>query len=85
MIEIQVKLYATLRRYRPELKVGEALSIQVPEGTSVGQVIAAVGIPPETVRKVFSRGRSVEEDHVLVNGDDVALFPPVAGGESLGR
>ncbi len=85
MIEIQVKLYATLRRYRPELKLGEALLVRVPEGTNVGQVIAAVGIPPNTVRKAFSRGRSVEEDHVLVNGDDVALFPPVAGGESLGR
>ncbi len=80
MIHIQVRLYATLRRYRPELKVGESLAMQVPEGTNVDQVVAAIGIPPGVVRKAFSRARAVEPDHVLVDGDDLALFPPVAGG-----
>ncbi len=80
MIEVQVKLYATLRRYCPELKLGQALSVQVPEGTTVGQIVAALGIPPGTVRKAFSRARSVEDDHVLADGDDLALFPPIAGG-----
>ena len=81
MIEVQVRLYATLRRYHPELKLGEALIAHVPEGTTVAKLAAAIGIPPDTVRKVFSKGRSVEEDHVLADGEDVALFPPVAGGE----
>ncbi len=80
MIEVQVRLYATLRRYRPELKLGGSLTMQVPEGTTVGELIAAIGIPPDTVRKVFSKARAVEEDHVLNDGDDVALFPPIAGG-----
>ncbi len=80
MIVVHVKVYATLREYHPELKPGEALVIQMPEGTSVGQVIAAAGIPPETVRTAFSRGRMVEEDHLLADGDDLALFPPVGGG-----
>ena len=32
MIEVRVKLYATLRQYHPELKLGEALSVHVPKG-----------------------------------------------------
>ncbi len=80
MITVHVKLYATLRQYQPNLKVGEALAIRTPEGTSVGQVIAALAIPPDTVRKAYSQGRMVEEDHILADGDDLALFPPVGGG-----
>ena len=85
MIEVRVRLYATLRRYHPELKLGEELSVQVPEGTTVGQLVTAIGIPADTVRKVFSKGRAVEEDHVLANSDDVAMFPPVAGGGMASR
>ncbi len=81
LIEVRVRLYATLRRYHPELKLGEELTAHVPEGTTVAQLVAAIGIPPDTVRKVFSKGRAVEEDHVLVDGEDVALFPPIAGGD----
>lgn len=80
LIEVRVRLYATLRRYHPELKIGEELTVRVPEGTTVAQLAAAIGIPPDTVRKVFSKGRAVEEDHVLLGGEDVALFPPIAGG-----
>jgi sulfur-carrier protein len=81
MIDVQVRLYATLRRYHPELKLGEGLVVRVPEGTSIGQLIAEIGLPPDTVRQVFSKGRAVEDDHILADGEDVALFPPVAGGE----
>ena len=81
MVEVQVKLYATLRRYHPELKIGEGLTVDVPEGTTVGSLVTIIGIPADTVRRVFCRGRAVEEDHVLVDGEDVALFPPVAGGD----
>lgn len=83
MIEVRVKLYATLRQYHPELKLGEALSVHVPEGTNVGQLVTAIGIPTETVRRVFSKGRAVEEDHLLLDGDDVAMFPPIAGGSTV--
>lgn len=82
MIEVRVRLYATLRLYHPELKLGEGLTVHVPEGTDVRQLVATIGIPPDTVRRVFSQGRAVEDDHVLADGEDVALFPPVAGGAS---
>lgn len=84
MIEVQVRLYATLRRFHPEQKLGEGINARVPAGTNIGELIAAIGLPPDTVRQVFSRGRSVEEDHILEDGEDVALFPPVAGGEPNG-
>lgn len=80
MIEVQVKLYATLRRYQPQLRLGEALSISLPEGATVAQLVAKLGIPASTVKTVFVKGEIVKEEHALRDGDDVGIFPPIAGG-----
>ncbi len=80
MIQVRVRLYATLRAYASQQKLGEPQIVQLPDGATVKQLIAALGIPDNIVRKVFSQGRAVEEDHVLRDGEDIGMFPPVAGG-----
>jgi len=56
MITVQVKLFATLRRYRPGLKMGQALAVELPAGATVGQLIRELGLPEEEVRMVFVNG-----------------------------
>jgi len=80
MISVQVRLYATLRRYRPEVRLGESLPMELPEGSTVGQLIARLGIPARVVKSIFVNRRPQDPEHVLQNGDEVAIFPPVAGG-----
>lgn len=80
MITVQVRLYATLRRYRPEVKLGESLPMELPEGSTVGQLIARLDIPAKVVKSIFVNRRPQDLEHVLQNGDEVAIFPPVAGG-----
>lgn len=80
MIEVKVRLYATLRRYRPELKAGEFLSLNLEEGTTVRQLLEKLGIPTEVVKTTFVNGVAQKLDHVLADGDRVGVFPPVAGG-----
>jgi len=80
MITVQVRLYATLRRYRPEVKLGESLPMELPEGTTVGQLIERLGIPAEVVKNIFVNHRQQGPEYVLQAGDEVAIFPPVAGG-----
>jgi len=77
---VQVRLYATLRRYRPEVKLGESLPMELPEGTTVGQLIERLGIPAEVVKNIFVNHCQQGPEHALQNGDEVAIFPPVAGG-----
>ncbi len=81
MITVQVKLFATLRRYRPGLKMGQALAVELPAGATVGQLIRELGLPGEEVRMVFVNGLVRERDHPLADGDEVGIFPPVGGGE----
>lgn len=75
---VTVRLYATLCRLVPG--GAKALEVDVPEGTTVAGLIERLGIPPDTVRKVFVGGIAREEEYALQPGDEVGIFPPIAGG-----
>lgn len=79
-MRITVRLYATLRRYKPELPRGAALPLEVPPGTTVGQVVEQLGIPDRVPLVAMVNAAVCKLDHVLVEGDKLMLFPPVAGG-----
>ncbi|MBN2405932.1 MAG: MoaD/ThiS family protein [Coriobacteriia bacterium] len=83
-MRIQLALFASLSQYLPEADNGNRLSahaqlIDLPDGSTVGQVIAALGLPDEP-RIVFVNNRHAPESHVLQEGERLAVFPPVAGG-----
>lgn len=81
MIDVQVKLYASLRRYRPGVALGQAFTCTVTEGTSVAQLVAeTLELPPDVVAIVLVNGIQHSPEYPLSAGDQVALFPPVAGG-----
>lgn len=80
MPRIDVRLFASLRRYAPELAPGEALSLEVPPGTTVREVLERLRIPRHEVKTIFVDYRAVTEQYALQEGDRVSVFPPVAGG-----
>lgn len=80
MITVHAKLFATLRRYQPELKIGEALPVDLSDGATAERLIRQLGLPADEVKVVFVNGIIRPEDHVLSDGDEVGIFPPVGGG-----
>ena len=80
MITVHVKLFATLRQYRPGLGIGEAFPVELPEGATVADLIQALGLPQGEVKVVFVNALFREPEHVLDDGDEVGIFPPVGGG-----
>lgn len=80
MIEVEVYLYAYLRRYCPETELGRPLLLTVEEDTSIGQLLERLGIPRESRRIVFVNGVMQGDDYALRAGDRLAVFPPIAGG-----
>lgn len=81
MITAEVALYATLRKYLPGAELGEALPVEVPEGTTLSQLLTEeLSLPSEQVKIVFVNGVSRKGDYVLAGGDRVAIFPPIGGG-----
>lgn len=77
--KVTVKLYATLRKC-VECGSKGRIDIDVPVGTTVEHLAAQLGIAPGEVWLVFVntvRAHLVQE---LQDGDQVDIFPPVAGG-----
>lgn len=80
MITVYVKLFATLRAYRPGLGIGEAFAVQAPDGATVGDLIAQLELPKDEVKIIFVNALNRGTDHVLADGDELGIFPPIGGG-----
>jgi molybdopterin converting factor small subunit len=77
---IHIKLFATLLRYRPDLRHGQAVPLTLEPRETPAEVVARLGLPADGVRHVFLNGRRAALDTVPQDGDEVAIFPPIAGG-----
>jgi sulfur-carrier protein len=75
-VHIELKLFASLSQYRPDQ--GERLPIE--PGQSIGEILNAIGVPPEKAKLIFVNGLKGNLDTILQGGERVGLFPPVAGG-----
>ena len=80
MIKVDCRLYAGLRKYAPEHGLGEAMKLELPEGTTLAELYAQLKVPHDEVKRTFVNGISKGSDHKISDGDRVALFPPIAGG-----
>jgi molybdopterin synthase sulfur carrier subunit len=79
-LTVQVKLFATLRQRYPRLGIGEPMAVELPEGATVGQLLAHLQIPDEQAKIVFVNHVIRGRDHPLADGDEAGIFPPVGGG-----
>lgn len=80
MVELEVRVYATLRRYRPQAPLDAGERMLVPEGITAGELIQSLGIPLDEVHVIFVNRRARGLEARLQAGDRVDLFPAVAGG-----
>ena len=74
-MELEIKFFASLRKYNPELE-----RIEVDDGITILELFDKVGIPPSEVAIVLVNGRHAKLDQPLHDGETVAAFPPIAGG-----
>jgi molybdopterin synthase sulfur carrier subunit len=74
-MELEIKLFASLRKFNPELE-----RIEVDDGITILELFDKVGIPPSEVAIVLVNGRHAKLDQPLHDGETVAAFPPIAGG-----
>jgi sulfur carrier protein ThiS len=88
-VRITFKLFATLSGYLPhELdghrRVDNQIDLDVSDGTAVQAVIDRFAMPQSLIHLVLVNGAYIppaqRSEHVLREGDAVAVWPPIAGG-----
>ena len=79
-MKVAVHLTATLRAYLPPGARGDSVVLDVPDGTTVDQVVHSLKIPSELERLTVVNGLDATPDQRLVEGDVLSVFPPLAGG-----
>jgi molybdopterin converting factor small subunit len=82
-LQVSVKLYGTLRRRRPDSAPGaphHPFVVSLPHGANVLELSELLGINSGLVSAVAVNGQAANDETSLQDGDEVAFFPPAAGG-----
>lgn len=74
-MEVEVRLFATLRAGRFRRR-----TIHVAAASTLGDLLAHLGIRAEQAGMRLVNGLHSEVDRVLQDGDVVSLFPAMGGG-----
>jgi len=79
-VKIEVRVFATLRRYLPELGIGEAKVMDVPDGTTLDEIRVTLGLPAEEVKVIMVNHLQADPEDLAADGDRITYIPAVAGG-----
>ncbi|MGI9152117.1 MAG: sulfur carrier protein ThiS [Limnohabitans sp.] len=84
-MHITFKLFATLTDYLPaDARRSNLVALDVADDATIAQIIAPFGMPDKLVHLVLVNGTFIPpEDRAsktLVEGDVLAIWPPIAGG-----
>jgi molybdopterin synthase sulfur carrier subunit len=80
LMDIEVKLFATLRDYLPKGSSRFSCKMEVDGHTRVQDILERLKIPEDIPKIVLINGVHGKKEQPLKDGDVVSIFPPVAGG-----
>ncbi|MBN1572764.1 MAG: MoaD/ThiS family protein [Deltaproteobacteria bacterium] len=78
-MKVEVKLFAGFRKHTPE-EAQNSFFMDVPHGSTVGDIVASLGLPADVKKIIFVNGVHGDSTTSLKSNDRVGIFPPVAGG-----
>ncbi len=76
-ITVTVSLYGYIRHH---FKGSNTKDVEMPEKSVVKDIFPHISLPPDSVDIISLNGVKVSRDHHLHHGDNVAIYPMVAGG-----
>ena len=79
-MRVEVRLFATLISFLPPGSRDGAAILDVPDGSTIRDVVRRLGIPADLERVTLLNGADSAPEAPLRAGDVLTVFPPLAGG-----
>ncbi len=79
-MNVNVQLFAYFRKEIPGLDEEGRKDMSLPDKARISDLLKTLGIPPGRFKLIIHNGLHCKEDKVLCDGDQVSIFPPIAGG-----
>ncbi len=79
-MQVQARLFATLRNHLPEDATDHTTQVELPEGATVEDLLEKLELPKDEVRVTMVNGRARPREWELEPDDEVGIFPAVGGG-----
>ncbi len=79
-MKVRAKLYATLTKYAGGSIMHDPVEVELGEAATLNDLYDNLGIPRDEVKTAFVNSVMQQPDHMLSEGDEIGVFPPVGGG-----
>ena len=83
-MKVTLKLYASLSNFLPPEAERNAISFELPEKATIGDLLSKRQVPRESCHLILVNGHYAPPANAdqtpLKEGDTVAVWPPIAGG-----
>ena len=79
-MKIEVKLFANFRDFLPPGSDRFSCTMTLNSLKSIGDVLQRLKHPENSPKIILLNGVHAKESDPLKDGDDLSVFPPVAGG-----
>lgn len=80
-MSVEVRLYATLADHVPAARAAVPFEVELPDGSTVDDLIEHLRLPPDEIHLVIIDGRVIHDRATrLADASRVGFFPPVGGG-----
>jgi molybdopterin synthase sulfur carrier subunit len=79
-IRVNVRLFATLRRFFPDYNPEKGMDIKVEEGSTIENLIQSLQLPEKEAKVILINGKSKKTSDVITDGDQINIFTPIGGG-----
>jgi molybdopterin converting factor small subunit len=74
-MNVKIKLFASLRKFGPDEQV-----VALPENATIDDAVNSLNLPGKIALLKIVNGEHRPATYPLKDGDELALFPPIAGG-----
>jgi molybdopterin synthase sulfur carrier subunit len=88
-MKVTIKLYSILAKHLCEdvlnqqpngFRAGSPIEFMMPSGSTLGDLVDSLSLPEDLVKITFVNGIQQELNYQLQPGDQVGMFPAIAGG-----